>query len=32
MLIVIDDDPRNLKETNKLNDDVILLKDTALID
>lgn len=32
LLIVIDDDPRNLKEINKLNDDIILLKDTALID
>lgn len=32
ILIVIDDDPRNLKEINKLNEDVILLKDTALID
>lgn len=32
LLIVIDDDPRNLKEINKLNEDVILLKDTALID
>lgn len=32
ILIVIDDDPRNLKEINKLNKDVILLKDTALID
>ena len=31
-LIVIDDDPRNLKEINKLNEDIILLKDTALID
>ena len=32
ILIVIDDDPKNLKEINKLNEDVILLKDTALID
>ena len=32
ILIVIDDDPRNLKEINKLNDDVILLKDTVLVD
>ena len=32
ILIVIDDDPRNLKEINKLNEDIILLKDTALID
>ena len=30
VLIVIDDDPRNLKEINKLNEDVILLKDTVL--
>ena len=32
IIIVIDDDPRNLKEIRKLNDDIILLKDTALID
>ena len=32
ILIVIDDDPRNLKEISKLNNDVVLLKDTALID
>ncbi len=32
VIIVIDDDPRNLKEIRKLNEDVILLKDTALID
>ena len=32
MIIVIDDDPKNLKEIRKLNDDVILLKDTALVD
>ena len=32
VLIVIDDDPKNLKEINKVNDDVILLKDTALVD
>ena len=30
IIIVIDDDPRNLKEINKLNEDVILLKDTVL--
>ena len=32
VLIVIDDDPKNLKAIRKLNDDVVLLKDTALID
>ena len=32
ILILIDDDPRNLKEVNKLNEDVILLKDTVLVD
>lgn len=32
IIIVIDDDPRILKEVNKLNEDVILLKDTALVD
>ena len=32
LLIVIDDDPRNLKEIHELNSDVILLKDTVLID
>ena len=32
LLILIDDDPRNLKEVNKLNEDVILLKDTVLVD
>lgn len=32
IIIVIDDDPRNLKEINKLNEDIILLKDTVLID
>ena len=32
VIIVIDDDPRNLKEIRKLNEDIILLKDTALID
>ena len=31
-IMVIDDDPKNLKEIRKLNDDVILLKDTVLID
>ena len=32
VLIVIDDDPRNLKEIRNLNEDVILLKDTVLVD
>ncbi|MBR2712324.1 MAG: hypothetical protein IKE73_01295 [Bacilli bacterium] len=32
ILIVIDDDPRNLKAIRSLNEDVILLKDTALVD
>ena len=32
VIIVIDDDPKNLKEIQKLNDDVILLKETALVD
>lgn len=32
VLIVIDDDPKNLKEIHQTNEDIILLKDTALID
>ena len=32
VLILIDDDPKNLKDVNKLNKDVILLKDTVLVD
>ncbi len=32
ILMVIDDDPRNLKAIKELNDDVILLKDTVLED
>ncbi len=32
IIIVIDDDPRNLKEIHKLNEDIILLKDTVLVD
>ncbi len=32
VIIVIDDDPKNLKEISKLCDDVILLKDTVLVD
>ena len=32
IIIVIDDDPKNLKNIYELNKDVILLKDTVLID
>ncbi len=32
ILIVIDDDPKNLREIKKLSDDVIVLKDTVLVD
>ena len=32
LIIVIDDDPKNLKEISKTNEDVILLKDTVLVD
>lgn len=32
ILILIDDDPKNLKEVKKLNSDIILLKDTVLVD
>ena len=32
IIIVIDDDPKNLKEIYKLNPDIILLKDTVLVD
>lgn len=32
VIMVIDDDPKNLKEIRKLNEDVVLLKDTVLID
>lgn len=32
VLILIDDDPKNLKDVRKLNEDVILLKDTVLVD
>ncbi len=32
VIIVIDDDPKNLKDIKKYNDDVILLKDTVLVD
>ncbi len=32
IIILIDDDPRNLEAIRNENDDIILLKDTALID
>ena len=32
ILIVIDDDPRNLKEIKKSSEDIVLLKDTVLVD
>ena len=32
ILILIDDDPKNLKDVRKMNEDVILLKDTVLVD
>lgn len=32
IIMIIDDDPKNLKDIKKLNDDVILLKDTILVD
>ena len=32
VLILIDDDPKNLKDIRKFNEDVILLKDTVLVD
>ena len=32
VLIMIDDDPKNLKEIKDTNDDVITLKDTVLVD
>ena len=32
ILIVIDDDPKNLSEIKRFNEDVILLKDTVLVD
>ena len=31
-IILIDDDPKNLKDVRKMNEDVILLKDTVLVD
>jgi len=32
VLILIDDDPKNLKDVRNLNEDIILLKDSVLID
>ena len=32
VIVVIDDDPRVIKEIQDKNDDVVLLKDTVLID
>lgn len=32
VLILIDDDPKNLADVRKLNEDIILLKDTVLVD
>lgn len=32
IIIVIDDDPKNLREIKKINEDIILLKDTVLVD
>lgn len=32
IIIVIDDDPKNLRDINKLNEDIILLKDSVLVD
>ena len=32
ILILIDDDPKNLKDVRRLNEDIILLKDTVLVD
>lgn len=32
VLILIDDDPRNLKEIRNSNEDIVLLKDTVLVD
>ena len=32
IIMVIEDDPKNMKEINILNEDVILLKDTILVD
>lgn len=32
LFVVIDDDPKNLRDIHKENEDVVLLKDTVLID
>ena len=32
VIIVIDDDPRNLKDINEINKDIVLLKDSVLVD
>ena len=32
IIIVIDDDPKNLREIRKISKDIILLKDTVLVD
>ncbi len=32
VLVVIDDDPKNLRAIHQSNEDVVLLKDTALVD
>ena len=32
ILILIDDDPQNLKDVRRLNEDIFLLKDTVLVD
>ena len=32
VLILIDDDPQNLKDVRRLNEDIFLLKDTVLVD
>ena len=32
ILILIDDDPQNVKDVRRLNEDVFLLKDTVLVD
>ena len=32
ILILIDDDPKNLKDVRNFNEDIILLKDTVLVD
>ena len=32
VIVVIDDDPKNLRAIRQSNEDVVLLKDTALVD